>query len=161
MTVHKLTDDFYEDTYTLIAIHSSLDSYRLAYFLNGLLEIQLKRLNNDLKLNHGSGFAVYEAYDRSADLLWSLLTNKCAVTVENEGGTLDMFGAPGGVQLSYVLPEYPKVDHLLKIDDGEGGFGDALEVIRKIKTIPQVITAYELEIDQLKSKNNLIFLTNA
>ncbi|MBL7473821.1 IPExxxVDY family protein [Robertkochia sediminum] len=160
-TVHKLDDDFYVDTYTLIAIHSSLDSYRLAYFLNRSLDVQLKRLQYDLKLGEGSEFSLYEAYDRSTEVLWNLLTNKCGVTVVHEGGIPDMFGTPGSITYSYVLPEFPKVDHLLKIDDGEGSFSKAQEVIRIIKQIPQVITAYELDIDQLKSKNNLIFLTNA
>ena len=34
MAIYKLLDDFYEHSYTLIAIHGSLDDYRLAYFLN-------------------------------------------------------------------------------------------------------------------------------
>lgn len=161
MTVHKLTDDIFEEAYTLIAIHSSLDSYRLAYFLNGLLGIQLKRLGKDLVLNQEASFAVYEAYESSTDLMWNLVSNITGVSKKTAGGTLDIFGEPGGVQLQYVLPEYPKVDHLLKIDDGEGGYQNALEVLRQIKKLPQVITAYELNTNQLKSKSNLIFLANA
>ncbi|WP_224487809.1 IPExxxVDY family protein [Robertkochia flava] len=161
MTVHKLTEDFYEDTYTLIAIHSSLDSYRLAYFLNGVLKIKLSRLPKDLLLGEGAAFAVYESYDETTDLLWNLVANKTNVAVQKQDIALDMFAAPVGVEAHYVLPEYPKVDHLLKIDDGEGSFSKVLDVLKLIKRMPQVITAYELETDQLKSKSNLIFLANA
>ena len=161
MTVHKLTDDFYEEAYTLIGIHCSLDSYRLAYFINGMLHLKLARLPKDLILYGEATFAVYECYEETTDLLWNLVANRSRVAVQNTSNTLDMFPVPDGMENRYVLPEYPKVDHLLKIDDGEGGFSKVSEVLKLIKRIPQVITAYELETDQLKSKSNLIFLANA
>lgn len=161
MTVYKLTDDFFDDPYTLIAIHSSLDSYRLAYFLNGLLDIKLKRLKRDLVLYQEAAFPVYEAFDVSSDLQWNLLANKSTVRQESQAEMTGMFGAPTGEKVVYVLPEHAKVDYLLKIDDGEGGLKEAVDILKKIKELPQVITAYELDADQLKSKNNLIFLANA
>lgn len=45
----KLTmEELYEDEYQLIAIHTSLEDYRLAYFLNQSLSIQLKKCEDDL-----------------------------------------------------------------------------------------------------------------
>lgn len=161
MTVYKLTDDFYDDSYALIAIHSSLDSYRLAYLLNGLLGIQLQRLRKDLVLYEEAPFEVFEAFEEKADLLWHLVANKTAVELERHTEVPDIFGSPSGTRTYFVLPEYSKVDHLLKIDDGEGGLEQVAEVLKKVKSLPEVITAYELNTDQVRSKNNLIFLANA
>ena len=46
MAVHKLPlGDFDEIDYQLIAIHSSLEDYRLAYYINQNLPINLKKEN--------------------------------------------------------------------------------------------------------------------
>ena len=161
MTVYKLTDDFFDDSYALVAIHSSLDSYRLAYFLNGLLGLQLHRPRKDLVLYDGVDFETYEAYDKRADLQWHLVANKTTVVQKSRELVPDMFGGPVAERTYYVLPEYPKVDHLLKIDDGEGGMPPVLDILKKIKHLPGLITAYEVDTDRLKSKDNLIFLANA
>ena len=40
MQVHSLDiEDFYEDNYTLIAIHTALEDFKLAYLLNNNLEL--------------------------------------------------------------------------------------------------------------------------
>ena len=50
MALHKLqVDDFYDDTYKLIAVHCALEDYRLAYLLNCYLGLNLK---------HRPGFGV-------------------------------------------------------------------------------------------------------
>ena len=53
MALHKLlVDDFYDDTYILIAIHCRLEDYRLAYLLNQSLELNLRRKPNDLDFEY-------------------------------------------------------------------------------------------------------------
>jgi hypothetical protein len=56
----------------------------------------------------------------------------------------------------YLLPEFKKVDYLLKI----GNLDDDLDVeaiVRKISDIEWVSLAYCIDKDKLKSKHNLIF----
>jgi hypothetical protein len=55
MAVHKLIldDVFDESVFTLIAIHSTIEDYRLAYLLNRFLGINLVRFEFDLDFNHG------------------------------------------------------------------------------------------------------------
>ena len=50
MAVHKLVlDDFLEEaSYTLIAIHCTIEDFRLAYLLNKHLGINLTRKTSDL-----------------------------------------------------------------------------------------------------------------
>ena len=53
MAVHKLVlDDVFEEAlYTLIAIHCTVEDYRLAYLLNKYLGINLVRKSKDLDYN--------------------------------------------------------------------------------------------------------------
>ena len=55
----------------------------------------------------------------------------------------------------HLIPEYKKVNYFLKIDN-ETVYNEKL-ILNKIQEIPQVITAYSIDADQLKSKDNLIF----
>jgi phage-related protein len=56
MAVHKLhIDEFDEIDYQLIAIHTSLEDYRLAYFINQNLPILLKKSNNTIQISNKEG----------------------------------------------------------------------------------------------------------
>jgi len=54
-----------------------------------------------------------------------------------------------------LLPEYTTVDYLLKIEHDDEDIEE--DILKTLLTIPKVITAYRIDIDTLKSKNNLIF----
>ena len=63
MAVHKLIlEDVFEDTLcTLIAIHCSIEDYRLAYLLNKYLGISLTRKPEDLDFNKGTTkYSIFE-----------------------------------------------------------------------------------------------------
>ena len=51
MAIHKLQIDEFDDIdYELIAIHTSLDDYRLAYFLNQKLPILLGKSKIEIQI---------------------------------------------------------------------------------------------------------------
>ena len=51
MAVHKIQIiDFLSIDYELIAIHTSIDDYRLAYFINKALNIQLNKNNFNIEI---------------------------------------------------------------------------------------------------------------
>ena len=56
----------------------------------------------------------------------------------------------------YLLPEYKKVDFLLKIDNI---CNDEYinEIISKLNEIDKINLVYRLDKDKIKTKNNLIF----
>jgi hypothetical protein len=55
---------------------------------------------------------------------------------------------------SYLVPEKKEVDSFLKFTLGSISIENCLEILRKI---PQISACYELRLNHLKSKNNLIF----
>jgi hypothetical protein len=60
MTIHKLhIDEFDEVNYDLVAIHTSLEDYRVAYFLNQKLPILLSKSKNEIQINIKEGVTFF------------------------------------------------------------------------------------------------------
>ena len=157
MAIHKIQiNDFVSDDYELIAVHSSLDDYKLAYTLNKVLDIQLSKnlANIEVAIPEGkSAFSNYIFDDEESDVQWSLIENKTTI-VNSKKKTSQLFDQ---VDITvFLLPEYKKADYLLKIENIDYDF-DEEDMIEKILSIKNVTTAYTIETTNLKSKNNLIF----
>ena len=148
-------NDFSNDDYTLIGIHTTLNDYRLAYLLNKHLQVNFRRANYDLDFfqkNVESSYIVYEYTNTKLDQDWFLISNVFKYTLETE--SISLFGQSDST--SFLIPEKKKVDFFLKIE-GEFDGDFMLKLTEKINQIPQIITSYEIEINSLKSKDFLIF----
>ena len=55
-----------------------------------------------------------------------------------------------------LLPEFKNVDYLIKVSNENQNFNEKI-ILNKIQSIPQVITSYNIDLDQIKSKDHLIF----
>lgn len=155
MAVHKLLDDFDDNEFTLIAIHSHLEDYRLAYFINQHLGVQLQKTSEVATTVHSS-FSNYEWMDEQQDILWNLVANVTLSNKPNEQKAFSLFDEGGQLTKEYLIPEMKKVDYFLKID-AEEIYVELSKNIKKIQRIPNIITTYKVDTDQLKSRINLIF----
>ncbi len=71
--------------YYLFAIHSVLIDYRLAFFLNKHLNIELKRTSKDLDISGQDGFySIFEYEDQDNLLNWNLISNCSHTNIKNE-----------------------------------------------------------------------------
>ena len=148
MVIHKLDlDDFIECDFELLAIHSTLASYRMAYLLNRVLDVNFKNVD---KLHN---FDFFEYEDVNNQILWNLIANKGYLKEESMENTATLFSTTAKTR-AYLIPEYKKVDFFIKI---EKGTFDVQNIMTKINTIPQIITTFAIDFESLKSKNNLIF----
>jgi hypothetical protein len=159
MALHKLlVDDFYDASFSLFAIHCRLEDYRLAYLLNKYLQLNLQRKEHDLDYNYfDASFSIFEWENEKIDRVWNLVSNVC----KKEEAALQSSGFLFDNQTSVtrtvnLLPELKTVDYLIKVSNEDRHFNEKL-ILNQIQTIPQVITAYSVDIDQLKSKEHLIF----
>ncbi|UGS20969.1 IPExxxVDY family protein [Flavobacterium cyclinae] len=157
MAIHKIQiNDFVSDDYELIAIHSSLEDYKLAYRLNKELGLQLQKNDNYIEISISEGKSAFENFafdDEKNDVIWTLIENKTTIINSNKQ-TSSLFEQ---VDITvFLLPEYKKADYLIKIENVDYGF-DADEIIDKIVKIKNITTAYSIDTTNLKSKNNLIF----
>ncbi len=160
MAVHKLIldDVFEEDLCTLIAIHCTLEDYRLAYLLNKYLGISLARTPLDLDYQNGkSTYSIFEWEDTKQQTIWSLVSNVCKTEDYRQRKNESLFDSQEKItRTAYLVPEYKTVDYFLKIDN-EINFSKEKYILNNVLKAPQIATAYCIDIDQLKSKDNLIF----
>nr|WP_321221437.1 IPExxxVDY family protein [uncultured Psychroserpens sp.] len=159
MALHKiLVDDFYDASFSLIAIHCRLEDYRLAYLLNKHLQLNLQRKEHDLDYNYfDASFAIFEWENEKIDSIWNLVSNVCKKEESALQSSGSLFANQSTVTRTVnLLPELKTVDYLLKVSNEDRHFNEKL-VLNKIQSIPQIITTYSVEIDQLKSKEHLIF----
>ncbi|NMH88842.1 IPExxxVDY family protein [Flavivirga algicola] len=160
MAVHKLILEnvFEEDLYTLIAIHCTLEDYRLTYLLNKYLGISLIRKSLDLDYQNGkSTYSIFEWEDGKQQTIWNLVSNICKTETYRQRNNESLFDSEEKItRTTYLIPEYKTVNYFLKIDNGIN-FSKEKYILNNVLKVPQIATAYSIDIDQLKSKDNLIF----
>ena len=161
MAIHKLDlDEFDEIDYHLIAIHTTLEDYRLAYFINQHLPVNLSKSNEEILISIKEGetqFSRFHFDDEDNFVSWNLIQNKNEVIGQNEIINQDLFSNSNQEVATkvFLLPELKKVDYFLKIESD-----DDLElagIVKKLKSIKSLSTVYVVETETIKSKNNLIF----
>lgn len=162
MAVHKLyIEEFEEEDYHIIAIHTSLEDYRLAYFLNRDLEICLSKNESDIlsQVKEGkTSFARFTFQDQDKIISWNLVQNKNEVEGDENRITQDLFSNTKNKFSSsaYLLPEFKKVDFFLKIENAVNEI-NITKIVSKINTIDSINMVYNVDKEKIKSKNNLIF----
>lgn len=156
MQVHSLEiDDFCEDTYSLIGIHTTLEDYKLAYLLNSQLKTNFQRANYSLdfgKDNEIASYSIFSYTNEKYDFEWYLISNSFTQEKSRETGVLSL----STETKNYLIPEEKRVDYFLKII-GENNDNFVFSTINKIKSINQVVTSYSIDPNKLKSKEFLIF----
>ena len=154
---HKLNLNQFSENYYLIAIHSDLDEFRLAFFLNDKLSIGLIRKNNDIILHENkSNYSIYEYLDEAMFLKWIFFSNKSLVAEKTSNNELlNLFSQENIVQNKINLINQPKgVDYFLVIENVKNKIY-VEKVLKKISEIRGVITAF-ISDKKLENKENLI-----
>ncbi|MBC5840324.1 MAG: IPExxxVDY family protein [Flavobacteriaceae bacterium] len=162
MATHKLDlGDFDDIDYYLIAIHTSLEDYRLAYFINQQLPINLSKSKEEVQINIKEGetnFSRFYYYDTENAVSWNLIQNKNEVLQKKIDTTQNLFSNVC-MEIStkvYLLPEFKKADYFLKIENTEETM-NALKIKTLLNKIESISTVYSVDTNKIKSKNNLIF----
>lgn len=152
--VYKIKDDFYDDSFLLVALHSTLEDFAIAYGLNKVLKSRFKRNRNGFELAENRLFPFYEWEDEFNYRYWVLIANHSSKKelVNNN----DLFQNESTFSTPRLIPELKEVDYFLKIEeDNDNMVGE--EIIKTILGMPKIMAAYEVDTNKLKSKNNLIF----
>lgn len=162
MALQKLIlDDDLDVTFDLIAIHCSVEEYMMAYLLNRNLGLRFRRKEEDLDfIRDGKTitYAMYEFEDVKKHIQYYLIANTSNPLQSKSEKNNDQFTSLFSEKENtyYLIPELKKVDFFLKIDSDYETL-PIREMLSKINNIKQIISAYSVDITNLKSKNNLIF----
>ena len=159
MAVRKFIFQEEEPThYHLLAIHSVLIDYRLAFFLNKHLNIELKRAFNDLDISGQNGFYSFFQYEDEDNLLnWNLISNSSYTNVKNEIKESLLFkNTKVELKKFKLINELSQVDFFLKIEYHTDQI-NINQIIKSINEIPNIISVYNLDLKNIKNKENLNF----
>ncbi|MCA0131182.1 IPExxxVDY family protein [Winogradskyella alexanderae] len=159
MALHKLqVDDFYDDSYKLIALHCNLEDYRLAYLLNKTLGLQLSRKTEDLDFKYlESSYSLFEWKNHSEYVTWNLVSNICKREENSLASTGTLFQNNQKVIRTFnLISEYKTVNFFIKISEEIQNINEKV-ILNTLQSIPQIITSYSVNPLKLKSKNHLIF----
>ncbi len=151
MTVHKINSSDLENDYTLIAIHSNVEAYKLAFEINLKLKTNLERLPFDITFEgNNSVFELYKHVSETYNTILYLISNKSYDDTKVDSPSLfDNLSVS-----KYLIPELKKAEYLIKI---EGGGFKIESLIKKLNEIDLIVSCYSTKINNNKSKYNLIF----
>jgi hypothetical protein len=162
MAIHKLDfGEFDEIDYNLIAIHTTLEDYRLAYFINQKLHVNLNKSIKEIQITIKEGeshFSRFHYYEKKKEISWDLVQNKNEVIQQQKEENQSLFS---NVDLEvatkvYMLPEFKKVDYFLKIENSDANL-NLSKLQNELNTIEHIAAVYVVDTNKIKSKNNLIF----
>ena len=144
-----ILDEIDENNFSLIAVHSSCEAYRLAFLLNS--ECQCRFTHTKFKkegLEADFYFINYEWIDLIKGIEIRLFSNRCLKYRDKLQKGSGLFDIPETKEL-YLVQDLKDVDYIIKIDSGIEG----QTMIEKMESIDQV--SYRYLIDQSKLKFDL------
>ncbi|ANO49465.1 hypothetical protein Pf1_01220 [Flavobacterium columnare] len=150
--------DFDQVDYDLLAIHTTLEDYRLAYKINQNLGILLSKNNNEIPVEINKQLATFSRFtyeDDEAMMTWDLIQNKQEIEFPSSNIGNSLFQENSITTQVNLVTDLKKVDFVLKIEHDEQI--ELREIIYKLNKIDLISTVYEVNPNEIKSKNNLIF----
>jgi hypothetical protein len=145
----------YDHDYTLIGIHSALEDYRLAYFLNKNLDLHLVRFKDDLDFpSLNCRFSLFKCEDEVTFTSWSLISNRHVTVSDVVPSNNNLFGEE--TKVYHLINEKKMIDYFIKIN-GVLSHDELQNIIIKLKNTVKIITSYEVNPNDLLSKDYLIF----
>lgn len=154
-------DDEIEEDFLLVAIHCSEEEYKMAYLLNSHLGTKFVRRPKDLDITYKAVKSIYPIYgyeDVNKGILYHLISNRGQSQILNASENVGLFDSNwyDNPAHKYLIPELKKVDYFLKIESESDSMAIQI-MISQISSIKEVISAYLVENENIKSKDNLIF----
>ena len=144
-----ILDEIDEDNFSLIAVHSSCEAYRLAFLLNSECQCRFTQTKFKKKgLPTDSYFVTYEWIDLIKGIEIRLFSNRCLKFRDELQKGSGLFDIPETKEL-YLVQDLKDVDYIMKIDSGIEG----QTMIEKMEYIDQI--SYRYLIDQSKLKIDL------
>lgn len=159
MAIHKLQlEDFDQIDYNLIAIHTTLEDYRLAFKINQKLTVLLSKNENEIPIivnKNKASFSRFTFNDEEKMMTWDLIQNKQEIELPVETTAVNLFENNTVTTQIALVTELKKVDFFLKIEHNDQI--RIKDIINTINTVDSISTVYEVDANEIKSKNNLIF----
>lgn len=160
MAVHRLQLEEEDDDFVLFAIHCGEAPFKMAFLMNQNLKWQLKREREDVlvtKAGKQQQYPKYRFVSRLDQIDHLLLCNKEVPqedsSTEQSYGLFDALNGPS-FSATYLMPEFKKVDYLLKIESALND-RELKSIVTQIKSIKEVVSTYVIPHQKIKNINPL------
>ena len=142
MKKRKLEAEFEYD-FSLFGVISALKEYKLAWLINRHLEVQLgKSMDIRIDFLKSQDLVISNYLYETENSSFRLLKNKSMEQFEDNS--------------AFLLPELNRFDYLVIARGFEDTFSHT-EIKKKLAAIPNIQYVQHFEVENLKSKENLIF----
>ena len=150
---HKL--DFIDDEkFFLIAIHSNVEIFFLAYILNKNLKTSFKKMKYNIISNENNYlFERYQSIDQNGREKMDLFSNKSSLKKNQTTNKAFSLFDTSYFKKFFFINEFKDVDFFIKKDS----INNLDLLIKKIKLIEEIESSYLVDKKLLKNKENLIF----
>ena len=157
MNAKKIYNLELEETFeevNLIAIHSTIECYQLAFYLNNTINSNFKRSKNDISFKETkNNFIHFEWEDKMYDFQCSLFSNKYYDELKSKKLiSNNLFNLPIRNEV-YLLPKLKQVDFFIKSSDHK-----TIEtVLSHLKKWSKISLLYQVDSEVIKKQLNVIF----
>jgi len=160
MAVHRLQLEEEDDDFALFAIHCGEAPFKMAFLMNQSLRWQLKREREDVlvtKAGKQQQYPKYRFVSKLDQIDHLLLSNKDVPQEdspsEHSYGLFDALNGPS-LSVTYLMPEFKKVDYLLKIESALSD-REIKSIVTQINSIKEVVSTYVIPHQKIKNINPL------
>ena len=152
MPNYRLALDEAEIDCQVIAIHSNIEAYDLAFKLNKNLNLNFYRHDDDILFSKSNEcYMVYKNVEKKNSSLIYLYSNSF-VEFRNESNSEELFNFSN--YKTNLVPELHKADYIVRHFGGNKEVG---EFIKSVSLIDNITSCYDFNLLKLKSKQNLMF----
>lgn len=153
----------YDYDFVLIGISSHEKDYRICWALNKILELDLTK-NESLEIktkkqDTPSFFSLF-SFENTEEFLEYFVISNLSENKLSAAKDTTLFAKGDkdshSTEIGILIPEQKQMNYFFVIK-GEVAKKERNEIIRKIKKLDFIQTAVHIDVNELKSKNNLIF----
>ena len=148
-----------DTSFKLIGLNASIEPYKLAFLINKNLKTYFCRSKYDVEMllkNNIIYFSLYTYCDQKTSCNLYFVQNKSKYIDQSPKFATTLFDNQEQTVGKNLLNSHKHSDYFIKIEDEDDRF-KIKKMILELNDIPQIISAYEIFSEDVKSPENLIF----
>jgi hypothetical protein len=145
--------------FKLIGLNASIEPFKLAFLINKNLNTQFKRARYDVEMfskNNITYFALFSYCDLKTSCNLYLVQNKSKYIDQSPKFVSTLFDDQEQSIRTNLINSHKHSDYLIKVEDEFDRF-KVKKMVLELNDIRQIISAYEILAEDVKTPENLIF----
>lgn len=156
--MYKLSLDSFQETFSLVGISSNLEGFKIAYLINKKLGFNFAKPKEDVLMTYDGevlNFEIFKFFYKKTQSTLYLVQNKTSFKKNKKTITNTLFDVDETVN-KYLIDSHKQAEYLIKIEEDFDHF-NTKHLVSSLSEIPQLVSAFEIPFENIKSPENLIF----